>query len=213
MNDIAVVVFGYAVAYLLGSIPFGFILGKFAGVGDIRTIGSGNIGATNMLRTGRKGVAAATLALDALKGYAAVCLVEAYFLYAFYNAYSWKLPLDLYLTIYFAGFAAILGHIFPLWLGFKGGKGVATAIGTFFAVDPLIGIIVCVVWLFTFLVSRTSSLAALAAFVITTVIVVAFFAGNGYSLYVAVVTLTLIITHRDNIRRLLKGEEHKWSKV
>src|ERR1700744_1755389 len=134
-------------AYLLGSIPFGLLLTKSAGLGDIRDIGSGNIGATNVLRTGNKGLAAATLVLDALKGAAAVLIARAL-------VYDENIVL-------FAGLAAVLGHLFPVWLGFKGGKGVAAGLGVLLAVSWPSGIIACAVWLLVAALARLSSLAAL----------------------------------------------------
>src|ERR1700759_588688 len=136
--------------YLLGSIPFGLILTPFAGLGDIRRIGSGNIGATNVLRTGRKGLAAATLVLDALKGAAAVLLARSL--------------TDDQDVVLFAGLAAVLGHLFPVWLNFKGGKGVATGLGVLVAAAWPVGVASCVVWLIVAAVARLSSLASLAAF-------------------------------------------------
>ena len=134
--------------YLLGSIPFGLLLTRLAGMGDVRRIGSGNIGATNVLRTGRKDLAAATLLLDGGKG-AAAALIGNYFFGP-----------DVMLA---AGFGAVLGHNFPIWLGFRGGKGVATSIGTLLAVAWPVGLGVCLVWLLVAAVTRYSSLAALLA--------------------------------------------------
>src|SRR6202041_1756266 len=139
-----------ALGYLLGSIPFGLVLTRLAGTGDLRSIGSGNIGATNVLRTGRKGLAAATLVLDGLKGAAAVLIARA-----------WLEDQD---TALLAGLAAVLGHLFPVWLRFKGGKGVATGLGVLIAAAWPIGLAACAVWLVVAGISRFSSLAALAAF-------------------------------------------------
>src|SRR5487761_2275408 len=139
-----------ALGYLLGAIPFGLLLTRIAGLGDIRGIGSGNIGATNVLRTGRKGLAAATLLLDGLKGAAAVLIART-------------LLHDQDIAL-FAGLAAVLGHLFPLWLGFKGGKGVATGLGVLIAAAWPIGLAACAVWLLVAATARLSSLAALAAF-------------------------------------------------
>ena len=133
--------------YLLGSIPFGWVLTRLAGLGDIRAIGSGNIGATNVLRTGRKGLAAATLALDAVKGTVAV-LIGA----------NWGPDIA-----HLAGTGALLGHLFPVWLGFRGGKGVATALGILLAIAWPVGLLACVTWLIVALASRYSSLSALIA--------------------------------------------------
>src|SRR5688572_17836616 len=138
----------FAFGYLLGSIPFGVVLTRLAGLGDIRKVGSGNIGATNVLRTGHKGLALATLLLDAAKGAVALLLVVR-----FYTE-------DMALA---AGLGALVGHIFPIWLGFKGGKGVATALGLLLAAAWPIGALACLTWLAVAAIFRFSSLAALAA--------------------------------------------------
>jgi acyl phosphate:glycerol-3-phosphate acyltransferase len=213
MSNTWALVFAYMCAYVIGSIPFGYLLGKITGVGDIRTIGSGNIGATNMLRTGKKGVAAATLLLDILKGYLAVSLFDAAFFFIFFNVYEWKLHVDIYLAVYFSGVVAVFGHVFPIWLRYKGGKGVATAIGTFFAISPVIGLMVVLFWLVTFLITRISSVSALIAFVATTVMVALIEPGYGDVIYTAVITVIIFFTHRHNIVRLLKKEEHRWEKL
>lgn len=184
--------------YLLGSIPFGLLLTRLAGLGDIRSIGSGNIGATNVLRTGNKGLAALTLLLDALKGTAAVLLgyrIGAHF----------GLAIDGALL---AGLAAFLGHIFPVWLGFKGGKGVATYIGVVGGLLWPGALIFCGVWLLTAFTTRYSSLSALAASVATPVALLA--VGHvPEALLTLVMSLLLIWKHSANISRLLKGEEPK----
>ncbi len=183
----------FAVGYLLGSIPFGLILTKAAGGPDVRTIGSGNIGATNVLRTGRKGLAALTLLLDALKGTAAVLIAGAY---AGYEASL------------FAGFAAFLGHLFPVWLKFKGGKGVATYIGILLAVFWPGMLIFCAVWLLVAFLSRYSSLAALVASALTPPALFLFGLPGPATLFFAL-TVLLWFMHRGNIARLLKGTEGK----
>src|SRR5688572_19190594 len=141
--------------YLLGSIPFGLILTRLAGLGDIRTVGSGNIGATNVLRTGRKGLAVATLVGDALKGTAAVLLAD------------WFWGPD---AAILAGLGAFIGHLFPVWLGFKGGKGVATFIGVLIGLKPLVAPIFVVIWLGLAFATRYSSLSGLAATAATPVV-------------------------------------------
>jgi acyl phosphate:glycerol-3-phosphate acyltransferase len=179
-----------ALGYLLGSIPFGLVLTRFAGTEDIRGIGSGNIGATNVLRTGRKGLAAATLLGDALKGTAAVLI-----------AARWGAPAGM-----LAGFAAFLGHLFPVWLGFKGGKGVATFIGVLLAVWWKGALIFAAVWLAVAAATRYSSLASLLA---CGVAPVACFLG-GYRMEAAVIlamTVLAFVMHRANIARLLGGTE------
>ncbi len=179
-----------ALCYLIGSIPFGLLLTRLAGLGDIRKIGSGNIGATNVLRTGNKPLAAATLALDAGKG-AAGALVGG--LFAPEGALI-------------GAVAAVAGHMFPLWLGFRGGKGVATGFGALAALAWPSGLIAVAVWLAVALIFRLSSLSAL----VTTVLApfhVWYFADLRTALAVAVVCALIWIRHHQNIARLLKGEE------
>jgi glycerol-3-phosphate acyltransferase PlsY len=177
--------------YLLGSIPFGLILTRLAGLGDIRQIGSGNIGATNVLRTGNKALAAATLLLDGAKG--AVAVLVAQRLYGPDAAII-------------AGAGAFLGHLFPVWLKFRGGKGVATTIGILLAIAWPVGVIACAVWLLVALLFRYSSLAALVAVAVAPI--AAWFLANhqtaGLALFLAVVVWQ---RHHENIGRLLKGQE------
>jgi glycerol-3-phosphate acyltransferase PlsY len=188
------------IAYLLGSIPFGLLLTRAAGLGDIRKIGSGNIGATNVLRTGNKPLAAATLVLDALKGTVAV-LVARYF---------WGED-----AAFVAGIFAFLGHCFPVWLGFRGGKGVAVMIGVLLGLCWPVGLIFCAVWLVIAFAQKYSSLSALTAAV--TAPIFAYVAGlldwtaDGGKLaaVAAVLALILIIKHRANIQRLIAGTEPK----
>jgi len=181
------------VGYLLGSIPFGLILTRLAGSGDIRQVGSGNIGATNVLRTGRKGLAAATLLCDMLKGTAAVLLVGALF--------GFNISL-------FAGLAAVLGHVFPVWLNFKGGKGVATYIGVLIAVSWPVAIAYGVIWLTVAGLTRYSSLAGLIASAATPFLLW-FLAALRPSLLFSILTIIVFIMHRGNIARLLAGTEPK----
>ena len=177
--------------YLLGSIPFGLLLTKAAGLGDIRGIGSGNIGATNVLRTGRRSLAAATLLLDALKGAAAVLIVRA---------------LAVEDIALFAGLAAVLGHLFPVWLKFKGGKGVATGLGVLIAASWPIGAASCAVWLLVAATARFSSLAALAAF--ATAPLAALIVENfGVVKLAFTIAVLVFVRHQANIRRLLSGTE------
>ena len=181
-----------AFGYLLGSIPFGLLLTRLAGLGDIRSIGSGNIGATNVLRTGNKKLAAATLLLDALKGSAA----------AFIASY-WGVEAGIA-----AGFAAFIGHLYPVWLGFKGGKGVATYIGVLLGLAPLMVLAFAVIWLGMAKISRYSSLSALVATAIIPVLLYA--AGNEkVALLFTAMTVITWVKHRANIRRLLAGTESK----
>jgi acyl phosphate:glycerol-3-phosphate acyltransferase len=181
-----------AFGYLLGSIPFGLLLTRLAGTEDIRSIGSGNIGATNVLRTGRKGLAAATLLGDALKGTAAVLI-----------AGLWGAPLAL-----IAGLGAFLGHLFPVWLGFKGGKGVATFLGILFGLWWPGGLVFAAVWLLTAYAFRYSSLAALVA---SSVIAPALLWSGQHAaaMLFLVLTLLVFVVHRANIQRLIHGTEGK----
>jgi glycerol-3-phosphate acyltransferase PlsY len=178
--------------YLLGSIPFGLLLTRAAGLGDIRRVGSGNIGATNVLRTGRKGLAAATLLLDFAKGAAAVLL----------GGMLAGPP-----GVFIGGLCAVLGHLFPVWLGFRGGKGVATGFGVLIAANPLVGVLAGVVWLAVAALLRMSSAASLAAFVAAPLLAWALDPSPAL-LALALVTAALIfVRHHTNIRRLLAGTE------
>ncbi|MCY1668354.1 glycerol-3-phosphate 1-O-acyltransferase PlsY [Rhizobium sp. SL86] len=179
--------------YLLGSIPFGLLLTKAAGLGDIRSIGSGNIGATNVLRTGNKKLAAATLFLDAFKATAAALLAQA----------LWGPEAGI-----LGGFAAFMGHLFPVWLGFKGGKGVATYIGTLLGVAPAMVLVFAFVWLTVAKLSKYSSLSALVA---TLVIPVALWIVGEpkVALIMAVMTVISYWKHKGNIERLINGTEGK----
>ncbi len=181
------------IGYLLGSIPWGLILTQLAGTQDLRTIGSGNIGATNVLRTGRKGIAAATLLLDALKGTAAV-LIAGYF--GGPNAAM------------LAGLGAFLGHLFPVWLKFHGGKGVAVYIGALIGLFWPAALLFCGIWLALAFALRYSSLSALIASVVTPLFLWWFGQAVLAALFAAM-TLLLIFMHRENIQRLLAGTEGK----
>lgn len=185
--------------YLLGSVPFGLLLAKAAGLGDIRKIGSGNIGATNVLRTGNKTLAAATLLLDSGKGAVAVLVAKA--------AFGWSDPVAWQLAA-LAGAAAMLGHCFPVWLRFNGGKGVATALGTLLAFAWPVGVIACLLWLATAFAFRFSSLAALVA--ICTAPFTAWALGIPLAPELAAFIAALVlIRHRANIQRLLAGTESR----
>ncbi|PDT40277.1 MULTISPECIES: glycerol-3-phosphate 1-O-acyltransferase PlsY [Sinorhizobium] len=181
-----------AFGYLLGSIPFGLILTRMAGLGDVRKIGSGNIGATNVLRTGNKKLAGATLLLDALKGTAAAAVASL-----------WGVEAGIA-----AGLAAFLGHLFPVWLSFKGGKGVATYIGILLGLAPLMVPAFAAIWLVSAKITRYSSLSALVA---TAIMPIALYA-TGYgkiALFFALMTVITWIKHRANIQRLLSGTESR----
>jgi glycerol-3-phosphate acyltransferase PlsY len=190
----------FALGYLLGSIPFGLILTRFAGVGDIRRIGSGNIGATNVLRTGHKGLAATTLLLDVLKGTAAVLVGATLFtLPGVASAEAVSIA---------AALGAFLGHIFPAWLGFQGGKGVATYIGVLVGLYWPAALVFCAVWLAVAVLWRYSSLSALVASAATPIFLWAF-DGSRLALVVACLTALLYFKHHANIQRLLTGQESK----
>ncbi|MBL8552613.1 MAG: glycerol-3-phosphate 1-O-acyltransferase PlsY [Hyphomonadaceae bacterium] len=178
--------------YLLGSIPFGLVLTRLAGLGDIRAIGSGNIGATNVLRTGRKDLALATLLLDAGKAGAALLIARAF----------WGPEAG-----FAAGGAAFLGHCFPVWLGFKGGKGVATFFGVLFAGAWPVGIAAGLGWLLTAALFRISSLGALVAALVAPIAAYLLNAGPWAVGFCALLAALIYWRHAPNITRLLKGEE------
>lgn len=185
-------------AYLLGSIPFGFLFVRWSGKGDVREIGSGNIGTTNVLRTGSRKLAAATLLADFGKGVLAVAM--AYQLQ--------KHGESLVFLPHVAAFFAIFGHIFPVWIQFKGGKGVATALGVFCALNIFFGLSLILIWLAAAKLMRISSLSALISFALSPFISLVI---PGYNLPLtilsSVVAVLVLWTHRDNIKRLTKGEE------
>lgn len=190
--DVTLLTAGLALlfGYLLGSIPFGLILTRAAGLGDVRSIGSGNIGATNVLRTGNKKLAAATLILDALKGTAAV-LIAGYFGHGAALA---------------AGFGAFLGHLFPIWLGFRGGKGVATYLGILLGLAWPGALVFAAVWIIIALLTRYSSLSALIATVVVPLAL--FYRGDHTTAALfAILTVIIFIKHHANIKRLLNGTE------
>ncbi|MBI1201397.1 MAG: glycerol-3-phosphate 1-O-acyltransferase PlsY [Rhodopseudomonas sp.] len=196
-----IIALAFAFGYLLGSIPFGLLLTKAAGGPDVRTIGSGNIGATNVLRTGRKGLAAATLLCDALKGTVAV-------LATVYAVRQIATPEVAAIAAIVAGLAAFLGHLFPVWLGFKGGKGVATYIGLLIALAWPGALIFIAVWLIAAWALRYSSLAALIASALTPLALLLLHQPDIAALFL-LLTLLLWFMHRANISRLLAGTEGK----
>jgi acyl phosphate:glycerol-3-phosphate acyltransferase len=186
MTLLVALIFGY----FLGSIPFGVLLTKITGAGDLRTMGSGNIGATNVLRTGRKGLAAATLLGDMLKGSVAVWI-------------SWRSGIDAAMV---AGTGAFLGHLFPVWLRFKGGKGVATFLGCFLGLKPLAALVFVVLWVGTAAISRYSSLSALIASAAVAPVLL-YLKEPAMAVMALALTAILWWKHKENIRRLLSGTE------
>ncbi len=189
------------ISYLCGSIPFGFLLTKLAGLGDIRNIGSGNIGATNVLRTGRKSLALLTLFLDGLKAVLPIAIIL--FLYADSEF------IEPIILAWFAGFAAILGHMFPVWLKGRGGKGVATSAAVVLLLAPLVFVFALLAWITVFWWKKTSSLAAFAALVIAVIAGFIFqpLPEAGSVFFLACLVLS---RHRSNIERLLAGREGKF---
>ena len=222
-------------AYLIGSIPFGLILTRIAGHGDIRKIGSGNIGATNVLRTGDKKLAVLTLLLDGVKGFASILLARLILTPVILgrNAYTDCLGgpcydmTDVMLAVAWMGLATIIGHVFPVWLKFKGGKGVATTLGVWFGINPFIGGFAVVIWILTAIISRRSSLAAIISILITVLTLTAFefvcwpVPGEApvctpphYMMLTSqwFIAALVIWRHKDNIKRLRAGTEPKIGK-
>jgi glycerol-3-phosphate acyltransferase PlsY len=191
MSSGAFLSLAFILGYLLGSIPFGLILTRFAGTQDLRSIGSGNIGATNVLRTGRKGLAAATLLCDMLKGTLAVIIAGSY---GGPNAAM------------LAALGAFLGHLFPVWLNFRGGKGVAVYIGVLVGLFWPAAVVFCAIWISTAFTSRYSSLSALVASFVTPIFLW-WFGHAALAALFAVLTLLLFYMHRENISRLQAGTE------
>lgn len=191
----------FVMAYLFGSIPFGLLLTRAAGLGDIRAIGSGNIGATNVLRTGNKGLAAATLLLDAGKGAVAILVARTLL-----NNPNIPIGGDAALPLYLAAIGAFAGHCFPVWLNFKGGKGVAVVIGSLLALSWPVALIFCAVWLLIALTRKMSSLAALTA-AATAPIFAYVVVDEWLAAAVSVLAVLLFYQHRSNIARLIAGTE------
>lgn len=192
MSSTLSIFFLLLLSYISGSVPYGLLLARLAGLGDVRQVGSGNIGATNVLRTGNKGVAAATLLLDFLKGLAPV-LVAHYF---FANS----------IITFASGLCAILGHIFPIWLRFKGGKGVATALGVYAGLHIPLALITIGIWLLMAKIGRISSLSALVSFLVSPFIAL-FIYDFETGLFCLIVAVVILFTHRENLKRIMQGEE------
>ncbi|MFV0644239.1 MAG: glycerol-3-phosphate 1-O-acyltransferase PlsY [Sphingomonadaceae bacterium] len=192
--------------YLIGSVPFGLILTRLAGLGDVRKIGSGNIGATNVLRTGNKGLAAITLLLDMAKGYLAVALAWHLF------AQPAGLPSGYFGPVPLAAIGAVSGHCFPIWLKFKGGKGVATNAGVCFGLAWPVGLIYALVWLGVLAIGRISSLAGMSA-VCAAALGSALLGYFAFTPALVLIALLVLWLHRDNIRRLANGTEPKVGKT
>lgn len=186
------IILALAIGYLMGAIPFGLLITRLAGHEDIRKMGSGNIGATNVLRTGSKKLAALTLLADILKGLLPVLFIQ------------WYTGEEI--LGYYAGLGAFLGHLYPVWLAFKGGKGVATFIGALLGFNLWLGLIFILVWMLTAYFFRISSLAALGATFTILLISAGYFSATFFILFMAIL---LFWRHRDNISRLLKGEESR----
>ena len=193
MHTILSQVFAFLFGYLSGSVPYGLLLGKMAGIGDIRKTGSGNIGATNVLRVGSKKLAVLTLLLDALKGTVPVLI-------------AMQIRMD-YAVMTALG--AFIGHLFPVWLKFKGGKGVAVALGISFALSWKIGIILCLIWLVTAIIGKYSSLSALTAFALAPLAAWYFTANSQIIFVMSFLSVVIWIKHHENIKRLLNGTESK----
>lgn len=214
--------------YLLGSIPFGLVLCKIFGYGDVRNIGSGGIGATNVLRTGNKMLAFATLLLDSGKGAISVLIVPLFISLFVYipdpSHYTTCADVETgeriscpdsaqgsqqFILAMIAGFFALIGHCYPVWLKFKGGKGVATASGTLLVLHPLLGLSACGIWLLVALTSRISSLSALVTAIVVPVLAWLLTQNTTLVIFCVAMTVLVFAKHHENIRRLLKGEEPK----
>ncbi|MBY0581025.1 MAG: glycerol-3-phosphate 1-O-acyltransferase PlsY [Rickettsiales bacterium] len=183
------------ISYLLGSIPSGLILSKILNKGDIRKYGSGNIGATNALRVGGRLLGALTLTVDLLKGLVTV-IIAMFFEQKFIAVY---------------GFVCVLGHIFPVWLKFRGGKGVATVLGVILALNPLVGLAMAIIWIIIFICFKISSVASLTSLFLATLALIITNTNYGNSIFLILTLILIVYKHKDNIIRLYRGEESKIS--
>ena len=190
-TDPTLLILTAVLAYLLGSVPFGIVITRAMGLGDLRQVGSGNIGATNVLRTGNKRAAFATLILDAAKGGVAVLIAR------------WMMAED---AGQIAGLAAFLGHLFPVWLKFRGGKGVATFLGILLALSWQVGLAVCATWALSAAITRTSSIAALIA-AATSAVWMIYFNDGHFLLLALILTVLIYVRHSDNLKRINAGTE------
>ncbi len=197
------------ICYLIGSIPFGLILTKLKGLKDLRTIGSGNIGATNVLRTGNKKLALLTLILDFSKGYIPLLIILKIFKTSFFLTITANFYLDQFSMILIYGYFSIIGHCYPIWLKFKGGKGVATSLGVVFLLDPLIGLMLLAIWILIFYIFKVSSLSALIASTCFPVLMFLKYEKVNIIFFTILLTIFVFFTHRKNIKRILKKEEKK----
>ena len=185
----------FLISYSVGSIPFGLILTRVWGYGDIRDVGSGNIGATNVLRTGNRVLALIVLILDALKGFVVINLL-----------YLFIITNNIEVILLIGVFGCVIGHCYPLWLKFKGGKGVATSLGAFIGFDFFIGFLICIIWLITTFFYRKSSLSSLISLSCSPFIVFIFY-GYLESIFSLFIFLVICLKHRENIKRLTNGNE------
>lgn len=188
-------------SYLLGSVPFGLLLTKAAGTQDLRSVGSGNIGATNVLRTGRKDLAILTLLLDGGKGAAAILLASIFASTEVAQA-----------AMLCAALFAVVGHMAPIWLKFKGGKGVATIMGVLLALNPMTGVITALIWLLSALITRISSLSALVASFAAPMVIYAQTQSQQAAFTLSLITALIWFKHRSNVQRIIKGEEPRIGK-
>ena len=187
-----------AISYLFGSIPFAYILTLLLGYGDIRKIGSGNVGATNVLRTGKKSLAIAVLILDVLKGFLPITIFLHYSQLDFNTFY-----------LLFVGSISIIGHIFPVWLRFKGGKGVSTYIAFVFGIDYILGIIFILSWIIMGIIKKYSSLASISSLIALPLYAIVFSYNENIIYILVLISFLIIIKHISNIKRLLNGSENK----
>ena len=199
----------FSICYLVGSIPFGLILTKLYGIKDLRSIGSGNIGATNVLRTGNKALALFTLILDLLKSFIPLFIFFKSYPIPTINEFLNNIMIDEILLMLIFGYFFILGHCFPIWLKFKGGKGIATSLGVVLSIDFFIGLSLLTIWILIFLIFKISSLSALISSISFPILIFLKYEKINL-LYLSIILTTFVFfTHRTNIVRLLKKEEKK----